>query len=170
MTCACFSGNINYVPLTNETYWEFALDDIQIGGQSLCTSGCRAIADTGTSLLAGPAAVVKQIAASVGSIGLLSDECDMLVAQYEDKIIEDLANGLNASAICTDIGLCPSSAECGTCKYVFFFTCVFSFLCSCMHIPVPFWRFNNSLVFFFLMLVLCSLDRCSAVYVSLPLY
>jgi phytepsin len=114
-----YTGSINYVPLTNETYWEFALDDIQVQGTSLCGGGvCRAIADTGTSLLAGPEDTVKQIATSLGSIGLLSEECDQLVAQYENQIIEDLVNGMNASAVCTDIGLCPSSAECNSCKYV----------------------------------------------------
>lgn len=50
------TGNITYVPLTSETYWEFAVDDILIDGQSFgfCSGGCNAIADTGTSLLAGP--------------------------------------------------------------------------------------------------------------------
>lgn len=27
-----FSGSLTYVPLANETYWEFALDDVLLGG------------------------------------------------------------------------------------------------------------------------------------------
>jgi len=113
-----YSGSINYVPLTNQTYWEFSLGGLQVGSVQLCQSGCNAIADTGTSLLAGPSKLVAQIAETVGSIGLLSEECDMLVQEYEDTIIEDLVKGMNASQICTDIGLCPSSGSCNSCKYV----------------------------------------------------
>ncbi len=44
---------------TNRTYWEFALDSIAVGSASLCgpASGCHAIADSGTSLIAGPSKV-----------------------------------------------------------------------------------------------------------------
>jgi len=111
-----YTGAINYVPLTNQTYWEFELGNIQVGSVSI--SGGHAIADTGTSLLAGPQDAVKSIAMEVGSIGLLSDECEMLISEYEDVIIADLVKGMNASAICQDIGLCPNSAECGSCKFV----------------------------------------------------
>ena len=53
---ARYTGAINYVPLTSETYWEFAMDDVLQNGKSLgwCTNGCKAIADTGTSLITGP--------------------------------------------------------------------------------------------------------------------
>jgi len=113
-----YTGAFNYLPLTNHTYWEFALAGVQVGNVSLCAQGCSAIADTGTSLLAGPATDVAAIATAVGSIGVLSEECEMLVQEYEQEIINDFVKGMNASQICTDIGLCPSSAECNTCKYV----------------------------------------------------
>merc|ERR1712137_87118 len=53
---ARYTGDITYVPLSAETYWEFAMDDFQEDGQSLnwCTDGCKAIADTGTSVITGP--------------------------------------------------------------------------------------------------------------------
>jgi len=115
-----YTGPITYVKLTNQTYWEFRLDDIQVGGKStgFCPNGCHAIADTGTSLLAGPSAVVQQINEQIGAIGILSEECDMIVAQYEDQIIDGIVNGLNASQICTEIGLCPNTGECGVCQLV----------------------------------------------------
>jgi len=115
-----YTGSFLYVPLVNESYWEFAIDDIQIGGQSLgfCDSGCHGIADTGTSLLAGPSDMVQTINNKLGAIGVLSEECQMLVDQYEDQIINGIIDGLNASQICTNIGVCPGTAECGVCKMV----------------------------------------------------
>jgi len=61
-----FTGDLTYVPLTNETYWETTLTNITIGGQSV-TSCPRVILDSGTSLLAGPSADVKAIATMVGA-------------------------------------------------------------------------------------------------------
>jgi len=115
-----YTGDFVYVPLANETYWEFEVDDIQLGGQSLgfCTNGCHGVADTGTSLLAGPSDMVQVINTKLGAIGVLSEECQMLVNQYEDQIIQGIVDGLNASTICTNIGVCPGGAECGVCKLV----------------------------------------------------
>ena len=61
-----YSGDITWVPLSSETYWEFQMDGFYIGGKKV-TTVTRAIADTGTSLLAGPVDVVKSIAAQVGA-------------------------------------------------------------------------------------------------------
>jgi len=61
-----FSGPITWVPLTSETYWEFALDTMTMNGQTV-TTATKAVADSGTSLLAGPTADVKAIAQTVGA-------------------------------------------------------------------------------------------------------
>jgi len=61
-----YSGNFIYQPLSSETYWEFELGAFTVGGKT-ATSTLRAVADTGTSLLAGPTADVKNIAAMVGA-------------------------------------------------------------------------------------------------------
>jgi cathepsin D len=66
-----YSGALTYVPLTNETYWQFGLDDITISGtaQKFCPNGpCKAILDTGTSLLVGPTEAIKAINAKLGGI------------------------------------------------------------------------------------------------------
>ncbi len=67
---AHFSGTINWVPLTNETYWEFAFDSISMGSTTFASNG-RAICDTGTSLLVGPSAVISKLNKAIGAIGLL---------------------------------------------------------------------------------------------------
>lgn len=46
-----------YVPLISDTYWAIAMDNVLIGGKDfkMCPGGkCKAIVDTGTSLIAGP--------------------------------------------------------------------------------------------------------------------
>jgi hypothetical protein len=61
-----FTGLPTYVPVTIKGYWEAKLDGLNINGKSATTVG-SCILDTGTSLLAGPVAEVKQIAASLGA-------------------------------------------------------------------------------------------------------
>lgn len=61
-----YTGELFWQPLSSETYWEIALDDIKINGASVTTTK-RGVLDTGTSLLAGPTADVKAIAAKVGA-------------------------------------------------------------------------------------------------------
>jgi len=114
-----YTGPITYVPLTNETYWMFKLGDILIGGQSqgYCAKGCHGIADTGTSLLAGPSDVVTKINQKLGATGVLSEECKMIVDQYEQQIINGIVNGLNPQQVCTEINLCPGSS-CGVCELI----------------------------------------------------
>jgi len=63
---AHFTGPINWAPLTAETYWQTKLDSMTIGGVPQ-TNTTRVILDSGTSLLAGPSADVKAIAAAVGA-------------------------------------------------------------------------------------------------------
>lgn len=61
-----YTGSLFYQPLSSETYWSIKLDDIQLGGSSVSTVK-TGIIDTGTSLLAGPTADVKAIAAKLGA-------------------------------------------------------------------------------------------------------
>jgi len=52
-----FTGKLAYYPVIDKFYWTIKMDDIKIGGKSLglCgDDGCRAIVDTGTSLITGP--------------------------------------------------------------------------------------------------------------------
>jgi hypothetical protein len=61
-----YTGQMQYFPLTSETYWELTMSGFKVGGQSATTT-MRAIVDTGTSLLAGPTADVKKIMTQIGA-------------------------------------------------------------------------------------------------------
>jgi cathepsin D len=61
-----FSGDLHYVPLSSESYWELGLDGMSLGGKPV-TAVKTAILDTGTSVLAGPTAEVHKIAKMVGA-------------------------------------------------------------------------------------------------------
>ncbi|XP_028652454.1 gastricsin-like [Erpetoichthys calabaricus] len=51
-----YSGQIYWAPVTQELYWQVAIDGFQINNQETgwCSDGCQAIVDTGTSLLTCP--------------------------------------------------------------------------------------------------------------------
>ncbi|EGD78688.1 cathepsin D [Salpingoeca rosetta] len=67
------SGPIQWVPLTRDGYWQFAMDSLSVNGDSYC-SNCQAIADTGTSLLAGPTDAIKKLNKQIGAIPIAQGE------------------------------------------------------------------------------------------------
>nr|P85138.1 RecName: Full=Cardosin-G; Contains: RecName: Full=Cardosin-G heavy chain; Contains: RecName: Full=Cardosin-G light chain [Cynara cardunculus] len=64
-----FRGDHTYVPVTYQYYWQFGIGDVLIGDKStgFCAPGCQAFADSGTSLLSGPTAIVTQINHAIGA-------------------------------------------------------------------------------------------------------
>jgi phytepsin len=103
---AHYTGNFTYVPLTNETYWEFAMDGVSVGGEQFCKGGCKAIADSGTSLLAGPADVVKGINKAIGAVGVFEGQCRQAVKEYAPTIINKVLKKFSPTDICDDLGFC----------------------------------------------------------------
>ncbi|XP_053953863.1 lysosomal aspartic protease-like [Anastrepha ludens] len=49
-----YQGELTYTSISEQGYWQFSLDGATIDGKTMCSSGCQAIADTGTSLIIAP--------------------------------------------------------------------------------------------------------------------
>ncbi|KAM6951187.1 pepsin A-like [Aplochiton taeniatus] len=63
-----YTGQIAWIPLSAETYWQITVDSITINGQVVaCNGGCQAIVDTGTSLIAGPTQDIASMNSWVGA-------------------------------------------------------------------------------------------------------
>lgn len=103
-----YKGEHTWVPVSQKGYWQFDMDDVLVDGEStdFCADGCSAIADSGTSLLAGPMVVVAQINHAIGATGVVSMECKTVVAQYGKQILELLLSETQPKKICSNIGLC----------------------------------------------------------------
>lgn len=68
-----YTGEITYVPVTTKGYWQFKMDGLSLNGESMCTD-CQAIADTGTSLIAGPTDVIRSLNTKLGAREIMSGE------------------------------------------------------------------------------------------------
>ncbi|GMH05290.1 hypothetical protein Nepgr_007130 [Nepenthes gracilis] len=103
-----YKGKHTYVPVTQKGYWQFDMGDVLIDGEATgyCGSGCSAIADSGTSLLAGPTSVITLINRAIGASGVVSQQCKAVVAQHGPTIIDLLSAEALPEKICSQIGLC----------------------------------------------------------------
>ncbi|XP_071434692.1 cathepsin E [Pithys albifrons albifrons] len=98
-----FTGTLNWVPVTQQGYWQIQLDNVQVGGRvTFCANGCQAILDTGTSLLTGPTKDVKNLQNYIGAVsvdGEYAVECSNLSVMPDVTFtINGLPYTLNAQA------------------------------------------------------------------------
>lgn len=88
-------GEITYTPVTHEAYWQIKMDSVKMNPHQghdpaknvsdpivVCENGCQAIADTGTSLIAGPTADIRKLNELIGAIPVPGGEyvlpsCDL---------------------------------------------------------------------------------------------
>jgi hypothetical protein len=58
---------INWSPVLSESYWQVAIDNILVGGLDIliCKNGCKAIIDTGSSLISGPSDHINKLKSKV---------------------------------------------------------------------------------------------------------
>lgn len=120
---AHYTGDFTTLNVTRKGYWEFAMDDVMIDGSSagFCPGGCKAIADSGTSLLAAPSKIAAEINTKIGASGVIQEECKELIDEYLPGIINSTTNGETPLQICTGIDLCKAgtpSAGCLGCEWL----------------------------------------------------
>ncbi|KAK9511647.1 hypothetical protein O3M35_000269 [Rhynocoris fuscipes] len=60
-------SSLQYVPLSEQTYWQFALDGLKIGDLEIDLDGAQAIADTGASLILGEEEIVNNFYRNIGA-------------------------------------------------------------------------------------------------------
>jgi len=73
-----FKGDIQYVPLTYTNYWQIKMDGVIFEYRNLCgEDGCKAIVDSGTSMITGPTKLVNMINGQLGCI-ISGSECSWL--------------------------------------------------------------------------------------------
>eukprot|EP00062_Callorhinchus_milii_P017972 gi/632970946/ref/XP_007901929.1/ PREDICTED: cathepsin E [Callorhinchus milii] len=67
----CYTGSINWVPVTERGYWQIRMDNVKIDGMlTLCINGCAAIVDTGTSLITGPEKEIRKLHKQLGAMSV----------------------------------------------------------------------------------------------------
>ncbi|XP_053461253.1 cathepsin E [Nycticebus coucang] len=64
-----FSGSLNWVPVSKKEYWQITVDNIRVGRSvMLCSKGCQAVVDTGTSSITGPSDDIRQLQKAIRAV------------------------------------------------------------------------------------------------------
>ncbi|KAL3146574.1 hypothetical protein ABBQ32_000814 [Trebouxia sp. C0010 RCD-2024] len=105
---AHFKGEHVWAPVTRRGYWQIEMDAVKVpGASSACRDGCKAIADSGTSLLVGPSEEVAAINLAIGAEGVVAAQCRSLVKAYLPQLVKIIAT-MPSDQVCATIGLCDT--------------------------------------------------------------
>ncbi|XP_024870235.1 lysosomal aspartic protease-like [Temnothorax curvispinosus] len=61
-----YVGELTYVDVTRQKYWQFKMDKIQTEKNIFCSEGCQAIVDTGASVIGGPPQAIATLYREIG--------------------------------------------------------------------------------------------------------
>ncbi|CAI4233339.1 unnamed protein product [Auanema sp. JU1783] len=89
-------GDVNWIPLTQQTFWQFKLDSINVGTSysKSQTGGWQAISDTASTFIGGPLAIVNGIASAVGAKYFPEFEAYFIDCQAKPSPITFTINGV----------------------------------------------------------------------------
>ncbi|KAG6416480.1 hypothetical protein SASPL_123910 [Salvia splendens] len=136
-----YIGRHTYVPVSQKGYWQFDMGDVLIDGEEsgtncvcdsiggYCNGGCSAIADSGTSLFAGPTTLVAMINHAIGAAGVVSQECKAVVEQYGQALMALLMAETQPKKVCSQVGLCTFDGTHGVSGSGEVLLSVLSYLC-----------------------------------------
>jgi len=73
-----FTGDLKYVPLSQKNYWQIKMDAVNFKYRNMCgEEGCKAIVDSGTTMITGPTNIINMINGQLGCI-ISGSECSWL--------------------------------------------------------------------------------------------
>lgn len=107
-----YKGEHTWAKVTRRGFWQFNMEKVKVKHEDkeFCSEGCQAIADTGTSLLAGPVQEIEELNKFIGATSVLVAECKETVKNYVPEIISEI-DSISASDVCASAGVCTSSEK-----------------------------------------------------------
>ncbi|KAM7412030.1 hypothetical protein PAMA_021820 [Pampus argenteus] len=94
-----YTGDITWIPLSSESYYQIKMDSVTINGQTVaCSGGCQAIIDTGTSLIVGPTTDINNMNTRVGATTTTNQNGEAVVNCQNIQSMPDITFTLNGNA------------------------------------------------------------------------